>query len=122
MPIFVETLIRAALDDVWTATQEPARHARWDLRFSDIEYLPKESPDAPQQFRYRTRIGFGFDIAGDGESVGERSQADGSRTSALKFWSDDAKSLIREGSGFWKYEPADEAIRFFTVYDYRVRF
>ena len=122
MPIFVETLIRAPLDELWAATQEPARHARWDLRFSRIDYLPKSSADAPQQFVYRTRIGFGLDIAGEGESVGERSLGDGSRTSALKFWSADPKSLIREGSGFWKYEPAGEAIRFFTVYDYRPRF
>jgi hypothetical protein len=122
MPIFVETLIRAPLDELWAATQEPSLHARWDLRFSDIDYLPKASDDAPQQFRYRTRIGFGLGIAGEGESVGERSLVDGSRTSALKFWSADAKSLIREGSGFWKYEPAGEAIRFFTVYDYRTRF
>lgn len=122
MPIFVETLIRAPLDELWAATQEPARHARWDLRFSDIEYLPKSAPGAAQQFLYRTRIGFGLDIAGEGESTGERSLADGSRTSALKFWSADPKSLIAEGSGFWKYEPAGDAIRFFTVYDYRTRF
>ncbi|MCU1229003.1 MAG: hypothetical protein JWO97_1887 [Acidobacteria bacterium] len=122
MPIFVESIIRVPLDEVWRATQEPRLHQRWDLRFSEIEYLPKTSDDAPQRFLYRTRIGFGLDIAGEGESVGERSAADGSRTSVLRFWSDDAKSLIVEGSGFWKYEPVDGGVRFFTVYDYRTRF
>jgi hypothetical protein len=117
MPIFVESLIRTSLDELWRATQDPALHQRWDLRFSEIRYLPKERDDAPQKFLYRTLA-----IAGEGESAGERSAGDGKRTSALRFWSDDPKSLIREGSGFWKYEPRGEVIRFYTVYDYRTRF
>lgn len=117
MPIFVESLIRTSLDELWRATQDPALHQRWDLRFSEIRYLPKEHDNAPQKFLYRTLA-----IAGEGESVGERSAADGKRTSALRFWSDDPKSLIREGSGFWKYEPRGEVVRFYTVYDYRTRF
>lgn len=122
MPIFVESIIRVPLDELWRATQEPSLHQRWDLRFSEIEYLPKSSDNEPQHFLYRTRIGGGLDIAGEGESAGERSAADGSRTSVLRFWSDDAKSLIADGSGFWKYEPVDGGVRFFTVYDYRTRF
>jgi hypothetical protein len=122
VPIFVESIIRVSLDELWRATQEPRLHQRWDLRFSEIEYLPKSSDDEPQRFLYRTRIGAGLDIAGEGESVGERSTADGSRTSVLRFWSGDAKSLIADGSGFWKYEPVDGGVRFFTVYDYRTRF
>src|SRR5262249_6466015 len=42
--------------------------------------------------------------------------------SALKFWSNDSKSLIREGSGYWQYVPTRGGVRFLTAYDYRVRF
>ena len=31
-------------------------------------------------------------------------------------------SIIREGSGYWKYIPTSEGIRFLTWYDYRTRF
>jgi uncharacterized membrane protein YphA (DoxX/SURF4 family) len=54
--------------------------------------------------------------------VGERDDSGGQRTSALKFWSDDPKSLIKVGSGYWKYIPDSEGIRFITWYDYRTRF
>jgi hypothetical protein len=41
----------------------------------------------------------------------------------LRFWSEDAKSLIRTGAGYWKYIPiVDSHIRFFTWYDYQTRF
>ncbi|RYG37435.1 hypothetical protein EON81_06750 [bacterium] len=103
-------------------TQDPALHERWDLRFSRIEYLPKACPEDPQRFLYSTRIGFGLVISGEGESVGERHRADGIRTSALRFKSDERLSLIREGSGYWQYEPVAEGTRFRTNYDYRVRF
>jgi uncharacterized membrane protein YphA (DoxX/SURF4 family) len=61
-------------------------------------------------------------IEGAGESTGERDDASGQRTSALKFWSDDPKSLIKFGSGYWKYIPGSDGIRFLTWYDYRTRF
>lgn len=117
MPIFVETFIEAPLDEVWRATQDPALHQQWDLRFSEISYLPKAAEDEPQRFLYRTGP-----IRGEGESVGERDLPDGTRASALRFWSGDASSLILEGSGFWKYEPRPDAIRFHTVYDYKTRY
>jgi hypothetical protein len=119
--IYVETFVRADLDRVWQATQDPTQHRQWDLRFTEIEYLPKSTPDAAQQFLYATRIGFGVRIEGRGESVGTLDK-NGERTSALKFWSDDPKSLIREGSGYWKYVPAENGVRFFTRYDYSARF
>ena len=118
--IYVETLIASDLETVWEYTQNPALHERWDLRFTSIEYLPREE-GRPQRFRYATRLGFGLRIEGEGETVGERLAGD-CRTSALKFWSDDPKSLILEGSGYWKYEPMPEGIRFFTGYDYKTRF
>ncbi|MBP3959994.1 DoxX-like family protein [Gemmata sp. G18] len=122
MSIFVEARIRGSLDELWRLTQTPDLHARWDLRFTDIEYLPRPDPEQPQQFRYATRIGFGVAVQGCGETVGEKDGANGERTSALKFWSDDPKSLIREGAGYWRYVPTDDGVRFFTAYDYRVRF
>jgi hypothetical protein len=120
-PIYVETRISADLERVWQATQDPSLHRQWDLRFTEIEYLPKDAPGAPQQFLYATRIGFGARIEGRGASVGTL-EKNGERTSALRFWSDDPKSLIREGSGFWKYQPVEGGVRFFTRYDYAVRF
>ena len=122
MSIYVEARIRGRLDELWRLTQTPELHARWDLRFTDIEYLPRPDADRPQRFRYATRIGFGLAVEGYGETVGEKDGTDGERTSALKFWSDDWKSLIREGAGYWRYVPTDDGLRFFTSYDYRVRF
>lgn len=122
MSIYVEIRIRAAMEDVWRLTQVPDLHARWDLRFTDIEYLPRPQEQAPQRFAYATRIGFGLAIRGGGETVGGCDEVEGGRTSALKFWSDDPKSLIREGAGYWRYIPIDDGIRFLTSYDYRVRF
>jgi hypothetical protein len=122
MTIYVETEIRAPLEVLWERTQSPIDQVRWDLRFTDIEYLPRSSEDEPQRFTYATRLGFGLKIAGLGETAGERSSQDGSRSSALKFWSDDPKSLIREGAGYWRYAPSSRGVRFLTSYDYRVRY
>lgn len=97
-------------------------HERWDLRFSKIEYLERGPADEPQRFLYSTRIGFGLAIRGTGETMGERALLSGESTSALGFASADAKSLIREGSGYWRYIPGENGIRFLTWYDYRVRF
>jgi hypothetical protein len=122
MAIYVETCIRGSMDELWRLTQTPQLHAQWDLRFTDIEYLPRPDDAQPQQFLYATRLGFGLEVRGGGETVGEREGARGERTSALKFWSDDPKSLIREGAGYWRYVPTDDGVRFLTRYDYRVRF
>ena len=119
--IYVEIEIRSSIDELWAKTQVPALHQRWDLRFTDIEYLPRPNQSDPQQFLYETRIGFGLKISGRGETLGTQ-ETDGSRTSALKFWSNDSLSLIREGSGYWKYIPTQDGIRFLTWYDYATRF
>jgi hypothetical protein len=121
MPIWVEAFVRAPLEEVWRRTQDPALHQRWDLRFSRIEYLPRAAGE-PQRFLYRTRIGLGLEIRGEGESTGTTDTASGSRASALRFWSTDRKSLIRSGSGYWRYTPEVEGTRFVTVYDYQPRF
>jgi hypothetical protein len=58
MSIYVEILIRGNMDDLWQKTQEPKLHGRWDLRFSQIDYLPRAAGEA-QKFLYSTRIGAG---------------------------------------------------------------
>ena len=120
--IYVEILICAGADEIWRRTQIPDLHERWDLRFTTIDYLPRRSEAEPQRFVYSTRIGFGLRIEGEGESTGAREDLTGLRTSALKFWSSDTKSLIEEGSGYWQYVPTTDGVRFLTWYDYRTRF
>jgi hypothetical protein len=122
MSIYVEVLIRAPLDALWDHTQTPALHERWDLRFTQITYLPRPHDQAPQRFRYATRLGFGVEVNGEGETTGQRDLPDGSRSSALTFSSVNPLSIIREGSGYWRYVPTSDGIRFLTWYDYRTRF
>src|SRR5256886_11475596 len=93
MKLTAETLIKSDRETVWRLSQTPLLHARWDLRFTDIEYLPRESAAEPQRFRYATRIGFGLAVKGWGETIGDPERS----TSALRFGSTDAKSIIREG-------------------------
>ncbi len=120
--IYVEILILGGVDEIWQRTQVPELHELWDLRFTRIQYLPKQSESDPQRFLYSTRIGFGLSIDGEGESTGTKEDATGVRSSALKFWSSDAKSLIEEGSGYWRYVPIQNGTRFLTWYDYQTRF
>ena len=120
--IYVESIIRTHIDDLWEKTQNPDLHKRWDLRFSDIEFLSLNEELNTKLFSYSTRIGFGLNISGKGESLANQDNNDGSRTSSLKFWSDDPRSLIREGSGYWKYIPTKNGIKFVTWYDYITRF
>ena len=120
--IYVEISIRSTVDEIWRHTQTPELHEQWDLRFTTIEYLPRNSESEPQRFLYSTRVGFWLKIDGVGESTGTRADASGSRTSALAFWSSDPKSLISKGSGYWNYVPAGRSVRFLTWYDYDTRF
>ncbi len=119
--LYVEASIRGTMERVWALSQDPALHERWDLRFSSIRYLPRMDADEPQRFLYTTRIGFGLDIGGTGESVATRETAGSVQTSSLRFWSGSPLSLIEEGSGYWKYVPVAEGLRFFTWYDYQTR-
>src|SRR3954447_8735489 len=118
--LYVETRIRADLDDLWNRTQEPAQHQRWDLRFTEIEYLPRAEGE-PQHFRYATRVLPFLTVAGTGVSAGERERPDGTRPSALRFSSPHPLSLLAEGSGYWRYVPDGDGVRFLTGYDYRPR-
>jgi hypothetical protein len=118
-PLYIETTIDTTLDELWSKSQDPVLHQRWDLRFSEIDYLPKD-PDGPQRFVYASKVA-GIRVDGTGESTGERYRPDGASSSSLKFWSDHPLAPIREGSGFWRYEPTVDGVRFYTGYDYRVR-
>jgi hypothetical protein len=118
--VYVESLVRAPIDAVWEATQDPARHQRWDVRFDRISYLPRTEGES-QRFTYATRVAPGVTIAGTGESLGDRDRPDGTRWSGLRFRSDDRRSIIAEGAGYWRYVPTDGGARFLTRYDYRPR-
>lgn len=119
--VYVEIAIAAGLQRVWEFTQEPSLHQRWDLRFSEIAYEGAPLDDGTQRFRYSRRIVPGFVVTGWGETMGESRRADGAAASALRFGSDQKRSLIHEGSGYWRYVPTDGGVRFLTRYDYEVR-
>ncbi|KOU13327.1 MULTISPECIES: hypothetical protein [unclassified Streptomyces] len=120
MGLYVETRIRAGMDELWERSQDPAQHQRWDLRFTSIGYLPRAEGE-PQRFRYATRVLPFVSVDGTGISAGERHRADGTRVSALRFASEHPLSLLAEGSGYWRYVPGPDGIRFLTGYDYRPR-
>jgi hypothetical protein len=110
--VFVEALIPAPVEVVWDRTQDPAKHERWDLRFDQIRYLPREG-----EMDYRTRIGFGVQVRGYGRYLSNEPLA----RSTFEFDSHDWKSLITSGRGLWLYQRRGGATFFKTVYDYRVR-
>ena len=120
-PLYIETKIKCDLNTLWTKTQEPSLHQQWDLRFSEITYLSKDDPTEPQKFLYSTKIGFGIKVNGIGESVATKTKENGESTSVLKFSSDSNISIIKQGSGYWKYVPEADGIKFFTGYDYETR-
>jgi len=120
-PLYIETRINCDLDTLWTHTQDPAIHQLWDLRFTEIKYLPKNNPTDPQKFLYSTKIGFGIKVNGIGESIATKTKDNGESTSVLKFSSDSNLSIIRLGSGYWKYSAESDGIKFFTGYDYETR-
>ncbi|MGW6192629.1 DoxX-like family protein [Bacillus cereus] len=120
-PIYVATEMNTTMKKLWEYTQEPDIHTEWDARFTEISYLEKKEGE-PQKFLYKTKIGFGLEIAGEGESIGEITKETGERISSLKFWTDNKLSLIQIGRGYWKYTPNGEHIHFETQYDYDTRF
>ncbi|MGK3953320.1 SRPBCC family protein [Microbacterium sp. I2] len=115
-PVFVSIRIRASLERVWELTQDPAEHARWDARFSSIAPI-EELPGGGIRFAYERRIP-GHTIAGLGTTIGERSRADGTRTSALRFDTRDRLSPLGPGRGYWRYRPDGDHVVFSTGYDY----
>lgn len=120
-PIYVEIPIEADIEQVWNASQNPELHEQWDLRFSSITYLPKEDGQ-PQQFTYSRTVGPLLKVEGWGKSIGTHHKDDGTRSSSLHFGTDQWFSPIREGRGYWKYEPQKNSVTFLTQYDYDVNF
>ncbi|SDK37939.1 DoxX-like family protein [Sediminibacillus albus] len=120
-PIYVEIPIQAPVEKVWEMSQDPQLHEQWDLRFSSITYLPRESEDDPQSFLYENKFGI-VSVAGWGKSIGTHNKKDGSKTSSLHFGTAQKISPIREGRGYWKYIPTNDGTTFLTQYDYGVRF
>ena len=47
-PLYIETKINCELETLWERTQDPSIHQQWDLRFSEISYLPKNAEADPQ--------------------------------------------------------------------------
>ncbi len=119
--IYVRAEMETSMEELWKYTQDPMLHTEWDVRFTEISYLERKEGE-PQRFLYKTKIGFGLEIAGEGESVGELQKETGERISSLKFWTDSKLSLIKIGRGYWKYTPNEEKICFETQYDYETRF
>jgi hypothetical protein len=115
-PIYVEIDIAADIDTVWRLTQDPPAHVRWDLRFSRITRTDALNNDG-YRFRYERRIPF-HTIVGTGTSRGELIRPDGTRTSALKFTTNDRVSPLGDGRGYWRYVPIPGGTRFITSYDY----
>jgi hypothetical protein len=118
--LYIEARIRTDIERLWSRTQEPARHQRWDLRFTHISYLPRAAGE-PQRFTYAVRVLPGLRVAGTGITAGERQRPDGTRTSALRFASPHPLSLIAAGRGYWRYVPDGDGVRFLTGYDYEPR-
>lgn len=115
-PIHVEVLVRADLDRVWELTQDPARHSRWDARFSRITPV-EDLDDGGYRFRYELRLP-GRTLRGTGTSLGERWSDSGARTSTLRFAPDDRWSPLGAGRGYWRYVPTPDGVLFLTGYDY----
>jgi hypothetical protein len=115
--IYVEIAICASMERLWALSQDPELHSRWDLRFSRIIPTNRDAGGLVS-FRYEFRLPF-HTIKGTGTSLGHRLRADGQATSVLKFSTADALSPIGPGSGYWRYIPTDEGVRFITGYNYR---
>jgi len=102
MKLTAETTIRDEADRLWHLTQEPQPHARWDLRFTDIRYLPKSDPDKPQRFGYVTKLAGRIKVEGWGETV---AHLDG-RGSRLRWC-----RLGGCGQGLWSPTPGTSGTR-----------
>ncbi|MRG60818.1 SRPBCC family protein [Agromyces sp. CFH 90414] len=118
--VYVEAYVRCDLETLWRLTQDPGEHVRWDLRFSRIT-PERDLPGGGHAFTYERSLGLHV-IRGTGTTIGERVRADGVRTSALRFDTDDPWSPLRHGRGYWRYVPEPGGVRFSTGYDYEPGF
>jgi len=114
--IYVEIEIRATVDRIWELTQDVDQHPRWDLRFSSITPVAT-LPAGGSRFVYERRMLL-HTITGAGTSLGDKQRPDGTRTSALRFATDDRLSPLRSGRGYWRYIPTSQGTTFITGFDY----
>ncbi|MEO4054751.1 DoxX-like family protein [Solibacillus sp. CAU 1738] len=121
-PIYVEINMNTSIDTVWEYTQNPKLHEQWDLRFSEINYIPKETEDSPQTFTYKTNVLPFISVEGWGESKGTHHKDNGSKTSSLHFGTEQKISPITQGKGYWQYVLNENQLTFLTQYDYNVRY
>lgn len=121
-PVYVELDIDVTIEELWEHTQSPQLHNQWDLRFSEIRYLPKLNESEGQKFLYDTRIGFGLKISGTGETNHSIDDRKAERLSTLSFTSEQPISLIRQGGGYWRYKKSGDKLTFITLFDYKTRF
>ncbi|MCP3104957.1 SRPBCC family protein [Myxococcus sp. K15C18031901] len=115
--IVVEALIPAPVGCVWERTQDPDLHTAWDVRFTSIRYLPECDARGYHEMDYRTRLGFGLEVAGWGRYLANTPL----ERSTFEFGSDDPLSLILRGRGVWLYERRPGGTFFKTVFDYQTR-
>ena len=116
--IVVDAIIPQPVTVVWERTQTPDLHLAWDIRFTHIDYLDQIDERGFRLMDYRTRVGFGIEVAGTGRYL----QNTPPHHSTFEFGSRDWKSIITKGRGIWQYEPCAEGTYFKTVYDYDVRY
>ncbi len=119
--MYVETLVRCDGQRLWHLTQAPHLHPRRELRFSSIRPTHLDA-DGHQHFTYSLALPHPrwalLEVTGTGVSVGERRDATGRGTSALRFHPHGGLSPLGEGSGYWRYVPTERGVRFLTGYDY----
>ncbi len=115
--IHVETIVQAGKDVLWHRTQDAAEHTWWDLRFIRITDVTAQTERTSRSFSYELRLP-GLVVGCTGTSVGERRRPDATLASALRFASPHPLSLVRSGSGWWRYVPTVHGTRFLTGYDY----
>ncbi|MEJ5913310.1 hypothetical protein [Pseudokineococcus sp. 1T1Z-3] len=124
------------VDRLWTLTQDPVQHARWDLRFSSIAPValatgaPAQPDDAgtgagpatTQRFTYLLELPHPrlplLRVSGEGASTSARRDASGRGTSALRWTVAGALSPLGPGAGWWRYVPQHGRVLFRTGYDY----
>ena len=73
-------------------------------------------------FTYKRSVPPLFTVEGWGKSTGTLNKEDGTRSSSLHFGTDQWFSPIKEGKGYWKYEPRHKGTKFLTQYDYDANF
>ena len=116
--IVVEVFIKAPIHLVWERTQNPQKHLEWDIRFTTIRFINKDTNSRGfQNLEYKTRLG-PFEVAGIGRYLAVRDQS----FSSFEFSSSSGLSLIRQGTGRWRYQEVGGGTRFLTVYDYQTRY